>query len=56
MKVDLPEIKIKIKEKNADLLKIKIKIKKKKVDLLKIKIKIRKFDLPDSPVPSRRIL
>ena len=40
MKVDLPEI--------------KLKIKKKKVDLLKIKI--RKFDLPDSPVPSRRIL
>ena len=54
MKVDLPEIKIKIMKKKVDLLKIKIKIKKKKVDLLKIKI--RKFDLPDSPVPSRRIL
>ena len=52
MKVDLPEIKIKIKKKKVDLLEIKIK--KKKVDLLKIKI--RKFDLPDSPVPSRRIL
>ena len=52
MKVDLPEIKLKIKKKKVDLLEIKIK--KKKVDLLKIKI--RKFDLPDSPVPSRRIL
>ena len=52
MKVDLPEIKTKINIKKVDLLEIKIK--KKKVDSLKIKI--RKFDLPDSPVPSRRIL
>ena len=60
MKVDLPETKIKIKINAMMKTKIEIKIntmmKIKAMIKKMMKTKIEKVDLPDSPVPRRRIL